>query len=289
MSVMNAKTCCDALLDEHGALDDKAQSLSDYLRWHSILGSRMGAGARLGRSVALQELFKEAAGATAHGQQRLKVVLEEIHAHCTGQRAAAQRRAGTVRMQLQSLPLGTPILVKDPHFRTPVAFVAVRRTRFVFEDADGRRFEAPIHAIDRIVEGEPLSLVPEAQREKRELVRGLAGGSFPEAREQLLADGLASLDALVGELEAAFRRVENAPVGMSKGLLTSSLGPGRLVSPLDQALIRRIPGVISELAKEAGPAEVRQRLRASKNDKVIGTVEAALQVIEEHTGLAQRE
>lgn len=289
MSSMDARSCAEALLDAQRPLDDKAQMLSGYLQWHATIGSRMGVGARFGREVALQELVKALPGTAANEREHLKAMLHDINEHCRGQRVSAQKQAGAIRKQLQALAPGTPILVKDAHFRTPVAFVEVRRTRFVFEDADGRRFEASVNAIDRIVEGAPLSLMSDDQREKRELVRALAGGSFPEAREQILADGIASLDALIAELEAAFRRVEQAPVGMSKGLFASSLGPCRLISPLDQALIRRIPGVIAELAQQAGLAEVRQRLLASKNDKVFGTVEAALRCVEQHAGVALHE
>ena len=281
MSLMNARSCSQALLDTHRPLAYKARVLSDYLQWHSTFGSRMGVGARMGRAIALNDLFNALPGTGSDEHQRLKAVLDEIHKYGIGQRASAKKQASALRTQLQSLAPGTPIHVKAPRFRSPVAFLEVRRTRFVFEDSDGRRFEASVHAFDRIAEDGQASVMPDDERERRELVRALAGGSFPEVRAQILADGMETLDALLTELDAAFRRVENAPVGMSKGLLTSSLGPGRLVSPRDQALLTRIPRVISELAKQVGVAKVRRRLRSSKNIEVIEAVEAILKRIEQ--------
>jgi hypothetical protein len=75
---MDARTCTAALLDDTKDTAEKAQVLCAYLQWHSHFGTYMGIGAKLGRTFAVEQLFKAVAADQPNRVAALKRVLEDI-------------------------------------------------------------------------------------------------------------------------------------------------------------------------------------------------------------------
>lgn len=84
------------------------------------------------------------------------------------------------------------------------------------------------------------------------------------------------VDMLLDELAAAMSGIEHAPVGLSRGVLGSALGPVKKVNPYDQALVKKIPAAISELARQTDRACVFQKVRDYPDKEVVQQVMDAL-------------
>jgi hypothetical protein len=84
------------------------------------------------------------------------------------------------------------------------------------------------------------------------------------------------LDCLLGELKAAMRRIEDAPSGLSSGVFRNSLGVIKKVNPRDEALVKRIPALVAELAKKNGINRVKKLVEQCSNAEVKELVNRAI-------------
>ena len=102
----------------------------------------------------------------------------------------------------------------------------------------------------------------------RDLVREMGGRRSQQAKGEIVKHGAGILKILLDELAAALDRIENAPRGISAGVLGPALGPVKKVNPRDEAIVKRIPKVVGEIAKKTGTEKVRRRIKKYPNAEV---------------------
>ncbi|MCQ3920625.1 MAG: hypothetical protein DPW13_06675 [Planctomycetes bacterium] len=114
-------------------------------------------------------------------------------------------------------------------------------------------------------------------REQRELIRCLSSRqNQPWVLEKLKDHGLPIVKVMLDELQAAMLRIKNAPVGTSKGALSSALGPCRLENPKERTLLEAIPNAVAQLAREFGKTKTVALVRRFANESVRERVLKAL-------------
>lgn len=260
--------CLNMLLDDSSEIEEKAEVLADFIRAHQALARNMHVSVVHGRAHAFQALYEALPKDDEQARPKLDGVFESMAKYYTKREEERKGRAKDLAKLLRRLQAGTAIVVEHQSRKATVAFVQVKRTRFIFEYPDGRRFSAPLEAFMKVAEGEKLELLTESERERRGLVRALAGRYSREARAEILNRGADMLDALLDELAAAKGRIEDAPVGLSRGVLGSALGPVKKINSHDQALVKQIPAVVSELARHTHRDCVVQKVANYPNDDI---------------------
>ena len=63
-------------------------------------------------------------------------------------------------------------------------------------------------------------------------------------------------------------RIKPAPVGLSRGVFAQALGPVKKINPRDQSLVKRIPGIIAEIASNVGKEKVCAIISKCPNEQV---------------------
>lgn len=273
MGVIDERGCASQLLDDTPSIETKASLLSDYLQWHALFGQRMGLGRGGGRSLALERLVS---AAPPEHRADLIEVLNAISKHNQEAEARSKERNRHVAAELRTLKPGTTIEVRDGNRETTAVFIQMRRSRFVFEYSDGRRFAAPVQCFLRVAGSKRFERLSDSERARRDLVRALGPGKYEVVKSGILRLGAPAIPSLLDELEAARLRVENAPVGISKGAFAAMLGPARQVNPHDQSLIKRIPRVVVEIAERIGKRSVIRQVRKHASKWVRQKVLSAL-------------
>jgi hypothetical protein len=80
-----------------------------------------------------------------------------------------------------------------------VFLIAIKRTRLIVEYPEGRRYSLPVERFVEVALGEQIARLPEEARERRELVRALAGRSSRAAETSILHRGLDMIGLLLDE------------------------------------------------------------------------------------------
>lgn len=252
--------CLDLLLDPSATIGEKAKALAGFVSWYESVGRSVGLGIRGGRTYAYEQLFKALPKGDKNAEQKLRRVIDEVFSHVQRDRRKREDESMRLAKSLRSLRQGTTVLIRNEDREDAVRLIEVKRTRFVCEYQDGRRYSVPVQNFLGVSEDIAFEPPPDVARRRRELVRNLVGPRSEQARDEIVSEGVGMLKALLDELAAAHNRIENAPGGFSRGLLGASLGRIKKVSSRDQALTKQIPEVIAEIAEVAGVEEVRRRV-----------------------------
>jgi hypothetical protein len=270
------KKCLDVLLDSSVTLEEKAAHFSDFLAFYEAVGRNTGLGVRSGRVFAYEQLVKALPQADSEARSQLDDVVAEICEHLKKEKRQSDREARALARELRSLKEGTPILILNEDREDLVRLVEVKLTRFVCEYPDGRRYSVPMRNFIRVSSVTAFDTLPEDVRGERELVRALAGSHFEHARDRIVKQGAGVLAILLDELAAALVRIKEAPVGLSGGAFGASLGPVKKVNPRDQALAKRIPKVVAEIAGKTGVEGIKRRIQEHPDAAVRGLCMVAL-------------
>ena len=265
---MNAEKCLDYLITPSNPIEDKAEYLSEYIQWHETLSRRMGTSVKNGRNAAMNQLNNQIDQHESYTNDQLEDVLKKILKH--NQKIKQEHNANTKKItkKIKSLKPKTPIVIKNGNKEEVVLLIEMKRTRFICEFSDGRRCSAPVQVFIKEHEGKAPKMLSEEESEQRDIVRALAGGEFEQIRLWIIGMGIEIIPVLLKELEAALERIENAPVGLSNGLYRSSLGLLKRVNPRDQALTKRIPPIIADIAQKNGIEEVIKMIERYPNTAV---------------------
>ncbi len=266
--MMDEKDCLNTLLDDSSRIEEKAEALAEFIRAHEALARNMHISVVHGRSRAFQALYEALSKDDEQARSKLDGVFESVAEYYRRREEERRGRAKDLARALRQLQAGTAIVVEHHGRKETVALVQMNRTRFIFEYPDGRRFSAPVEAFVEAAEGEKVELLTDAERENRELARALAGRYSAQARAEILDRGAAMLDALLDELAATMKRINDAPVGLSRGVLGSTVGPVKSISPHDQALVKQITAVVCELTRRTPADRVVRKARNYPNHEV---------------------
>lgn len=262
---MEASDCLARLFNHSLSIPEKAEWLMEYLDWHACIGRSVGCGVKLGRQAGLQALYD----ALPHreSKEELARVVSEIAQHCAHERQAQQATAKDDAKKLMAIHPGTAIVIKNGNKEDVVRLVEVRRTRFICEFPDGRHCSAPAQLFVKVHEGVSPKQLSDDERRQREMVRALAGSNHDVVMQEIVGAGVGIVRILLDELAAAIDRVENAPVGMNRGLLRNSIPVFKKVNPRDAALSKRIPPVIAAIAGRFKSDAVREQINACRHEK----------------------
>jgi hypothetical protein len=273
---MDEYKCLRILMNPSCPIERKAEELAEYLLWYKALGRNTGVPVSHSMSLAFRLLFESLPKGDKKAKSKLRSTLEAIQEYSEQIRAEKSAKKTEIAKELCTLLPGTPIRISYSGQLKTVTFLEFKRTRFIFEDSDGLRFSIPADAFMGIAAGKKLKRVSENVRYKRELVRALVGHSSAQARKEILNSGIVMLDCLLGELKAAMRRIEDASSGLSSGVFRNSLGVIKKVNPRDEALVKRIPALVAELAKKNGINRVKKLVEQCSNAEVKELVNEAI-------------
>lgn len=273
---MRTEECIKTLLDASVSIEEKLEWLEAYIDWHESLGRNMGIGVVAGRSSGIMELLGALPKEEKDAEQKLRNTLAEIKKYRTQIKQERDAKVKALAARLHSLNPGDAIVISNQSREDLVRFLEMKRTRFICEYPDGRRCSVPVQLFLRVHKGEAPSQLSDEEARKRELVRTLAGRYFEGAREEILKENGEMLPALLAELAAAMQRIENAPVGLSGGVLSGALGPIKKINPRDQALTKRIPSIITEIAVRIGKEKVVKLVEEYRNAAVQACCKKAL-------------
>ena len=257
---MRETQCLKVLMDPSYPIEQKTEELAEYIRWSKAVGKTMGLGVCYSVPSALRQLYEALPEEDGKAQSELEQTLDAIHEYSKHMKAKKSAKKKKLAEGLRSLAPRTPVKIRDRNWIRTVTFLELKRTRFIFEDTDGRRFSTSIEAFVGVADSKDLKLLPEDVRQKRNLVGALVGRSSAHARTEILNSGIEIFEYLLDELNAAIRRIEEAPSGLSGGVFRNSLGIIKKVNPLDKALVKRIPEVVGELAERIGTEKVQKEL-----------------------------
>jgi hypothetical protein len=257
---MNEHKCLDILMNPSCSIEQKAEELAAYIHWYKAVGRNMGFGVRYSMPLAFRLLFEALPKGNEKAQSELRSTLDAIRKHSEQVKSKRSDKKKEMAKELRSIPPGTPIKICERGKVKAVTLLEVKRTRFIFEDSDGRRFSISVGAFRGKAEGKKIKRLPEEIREKRELIRALAGRSSARARAEILKSGIGILNCLLDELKAAMQRIDEAPSGLSNGVFRNSLGVVKKVNPYDEALVKQIPKVVSVLAEKNGIERIQKEI-----------------------------
>jgi len=260
---MNEQECLTKLIDSSSPVEDKVEMLAEYFRVSEAVAPNNG-GQDVGREVA-RGLTKRAAEQGGDNPATLEAALQAVFDHCKQTQA---NHAKQVALRLRSLTVGTPVTIREGNCKRVVFFLEMKRTRFIVEFPDGRRFSVPVDAFAGVVEGETVRRLSDDVRKQRELVRALVGRSPSTAEAAILREGPEVVSALLDELAATNARIAGEPVGVSDGAPSSVSGPVGQVNVSDLALAHRIVAVIREIAAVVGGDLVRERVEQHPNEAI---------------------
>lgn len=268
MNGMEAQECIRILLSSQYSVKEKAESFGQYIQWHEALTRNMKLKVREGRKYAFRRLFESLRNEDQNAEEKLKSTIKEIGEYWDKEEETLKTDSEVYITKLRSLSPGTPIVIRNENREDIVRFIEMRKTRFICEYQDGRRYSVSARLFVKLHKGETSKPLSEEESQQRDLVRVLGGGGFESAKEEILEKGIELLPVLLDELAASINRVENAPAGITKGVLGSFLGPVKKVNPHDMALIKRVPEIIAEIATRVGENELRRRIEEYPNAKV---------------------
>ena len=273
---MNPQECVEILTDQSRRIEEKSAAIADYLQWQSMAAGLMRLPARLGRAAALRYLFDALPKDDPAAHVALKAALEQLKVHAEQRDLARQAETRDLAAQLRSISPGSAIIVREGNRAFVAAFGGLQRTRFIYEFADGLRFSAPVKAFGGIAEGEVVECLPEEMRQRRELVRALAGRGCTQASAQILSHATDLLVPLLDELVAALQRLFGAPGGLSTGAYRDMPGSIRRIRAEDEALVQRIPPMVAELVGSLGLDQVREQVARLRDTRAAELVNKAL-------------
>lgn len=265
---MDAHSCVEALIDPGKSLQEKLDTLADYLHWHDAVARSMRVGMRFGREVAMSQLFGTLPGRPSEEGEKLRTSLQEIQQYSV--RLKEERAADTKSLasQLRSLSPGTSIVIRNGGREEVVQLLEVRRTRFICEFSNGLRYSTPVRCFLRVHDTNVSAPKSQEERKHRELIRMLGGRDFERAKQELVACGADVVSVLLEELDSAMDRVEHAPTGFSTGVLAGSLGLIKKINPHDVCLTKRIPIVITAIAAKTDAKQVRAQIDGYPDEEV---------------------
>lgn len=266
---MKISELADILLSSKHSIAEKAKLFDDHLQWNDAFARNMKLSVHQMRKTAMSELYESLPNKNEKTRQQLDIVLDEIINYYVKQRKASDKKSKAIAMTLHSLEQNTPIIIKNNNREDVVRFIELKRNRFICEYPDGRRYSMPINFFIKQHKGKISSQLPQMEREKRDIVRGLGSSRyFESAKEVILKQGLNIVNILLDELAAAIERIDNAPTGLSRGVLSSCLGNVKKINPCDLALTKRIPQILTEIAKKEGKNKVFKQIERYPCDKV---------------------
>ena len=150
---MDANKCVDLLLNNEVKTSEKADYVFKYLDYHaSILSSRIGLSRRKSRASAIRGLFD-----TLPEDQKIILIdiFNEIKTF-TSQKRKAQ--AQETAKNLKGLKEGDSIVINNGYDEDVVVFLELKRTRFLCEYPDGRKFSVPVGLFIKKNEGPSYSV-----------------------------------------------------------------------------------------------------------------------------------
>ena len=275
--MLTSDDCIKTLMDKAQPLEVKWETITEFLRIHSLVARRMGVPVTIGRITAWRTLFE---GLSEQDSAALRQELDKVNEYSKTKRSARNQHAQELAAQLRAMTPGTAIVVRLRNQKLVVAFVSVQRTRFLYETDDGRQFSAPVQAFLEKASKKAVKLMPTEIREQREFVRALASRHRNAAYAEIRKNPGAYVAPLLDELAAALRRIDNAPIGISRGFFGASLGPCKIVNPADSSLVHQIPAMVAELADVLGIANMRRRVRVFPDAKVRDLMNKAMEKLD---------
>lgn len=253
---MDPKEIVNKLLDDSISVSTKAEILGEYVRWFE----RLYRSVRSGKRAALNALFVAVQqNSVQDGKEMLKSVLLEVCDHNRRQKREDDLNVRKKANEMRDLSPNTPIVIKDRGGEKVVRLSEVKRTRFVCEFDDGLEYSVPVSFFVRVHDGEMAPRPASKDVERRALIRELAGKHHAAASDVLISNGIVVIHSLLDEFAAADERVKNAPVGLHDGLM--NLGMVKKINPRDQALTKRIPPIISEIAARGNDEAVMKMVQ----------------------------
>ena len=265
---MEPKECVEILFDSQYTIEEKAKTLSEYFEWSIGIARSVKLGKTTGISAAVHNLREALPEGDKGAFQRLDDVLLRIGEHWAKEKQAHKVELKNKMKELRGISSGTCIVIINENREELVYLVETKRTRFVAEYPDGRRYSVSPELFLGVHKGEPPKRLSEDERTKRDIIRGLAGSHYSFVKGGILEKSNEMLPVLLDELKSAIERVENAPAGLSKGTLGSSLGIIKKINPQDEVLIKRIPQVITEIGERMGKESVQRIVDKYPDPKV---------------------
>jgi hypothetical protein len=273
--------CVRALLCPAFDVKEKAGYFTDWLdeyerkwrmlwerSWWTNVPPRWKHHARESAESNLFTVLEGMAGYHPSATDDLRIALNDIDGYLRERQRAHAAGVQEDIDRLRALPPGTAVVIDRIGIDEVVRVVEVKRTGFVGEYLDGRRYRVPAEAFLRVHDGPVPLWLSDDERERREVIRKLGGGQFAVVKAGLLAQGVACLPSLLDELSAAIDRVTNAPSGPAGGRLGPYLGIITKTNTHDQALVKRIPRVVMDIAESADFEVLLELLIAHPDDKV---------------------
>lgn len=265
---MNANDCLKHLVMPDSMVAEKTDVLEEYLSFKVAVGRSVGIPKHWAIKLAVDELFQALPDGDNETKSRLMAVLDDVQSYQLKIRDRNDEDSKKKVAVLQSLEPGTPIIIQKGNREEVVFFLELKRTRFICESPDGRKLDVPAGLFGRVHEGKAPARKAGEEVLNGELVRALAGRNYAVARQTILAGGLKYIPALLSELGFALQRIKNAPVGFSQGVFRNCLGPVKKVSPVDEALVKRIPQLVKEFSEGCDAPGVQKMIDAYPDDQV---------------------
>ena len=262
------KECLDILMDSSSSIEEKTSVLGEFIKRWELIGSRTVLGVRGGRSFACDTLFEALPKNNEKAKQQLGNVIHKIIEYNKQRKKRHDAKARDLSRELQSLNDGAIIIIRNGNRKDCVRLIEVKRLRFICEYPDGRQYSVPVENFVGVSKKSAFEPLPDRIRQLRDLVRNLVGRRSNQAKAEIVKYGVEILNILLDELAATFERIENAPCGISGGVLGAALGPVKKVNPRDEALVKRIPEVIAEIAQKTGTQKVQRRIKSYPNAAV---------------------
>jgi len=154
---MRPEECAEVLLDELVSLEDKADAIGTYLEHYTVWGKEVGMGARNGRAYGMKRLFEVARELDWNADKNLHHIVGQLAKLAKKKRQAWNEEKRTIAKNLRGIAPGTPIVIRDRGRERSAKFIEVKRTRFLCEYPDGKRYSVPVQLFVRAEKQELVS------------------------------------------------------------------------------------------------------------------------------------
>ena len=259
--------CLEQLLSSSLTIAEKSELLVGLVSYWELVGTKVGLTVLEGRAFCYDQLIKELPKADKISMQQLKDVLNEIYEHAAKKKQQRTEKQKELAETLSSVKKGSVLRIRNQNREDIVRLIEVKRSRFICEYPDGRRYSFPVESFVAVTDT-PIIFLSEQERQLREVIRMLASSHSKDVCNAIVKRGTTMLKVVLDEFGDVLDRIKNAPTGISHGVFGAALGPVKKVNPRDETLAKRIPEIIVEIAKTTGVTKVRREIEEYPNIEV---------------------